>query len=186
MNKATIDEVLTPKPEARLRIYAWTPNDPPKDYVGLMRFCGVEDAFTVEPVMTHQAWATIADAAKAKAALAKVNALTRDGGEPVMEGWVDGSRVFFYCKVMQRIDAGVPVTAGAGGRSATFGELFYPLGGVNNARHHPDGAFWVMAPGVEPAVAREKLPLTEAHDRLLALLLPTPRPAAAPAESTAA
>ena len=37
MNKPTIDEVLTPKPEARLRIYAWTPNDPPAAYVGLIK-----------------------------------------------------------------------------------------------------------------------------------------------------
>ena len=33
----TIEEILTPKPEARLRIYAWTPNDPPAEYVGLIK-----------------------------------------------------------------------------------------------------------------------------------------------------
>ena len=32
-----IEEILAPKPEARLRIYAWTPNDPPADYVGLIK-----------------------------------------------------------------------------------------------------------------------------------------------------
>jgi hypothetical protein len=32
-----IEEILTPKPEARLRIYAWTPNDPPVAYVGLIK-----------------------------------------------------------------------------------------------------------------------------------------------------
>ena len=32
-----IEEILTPKPEARLRIYAWTPNDPPAAYVGLIK-----------------------------------------------------------------------------------------------------------------------------------------------------
>ena len=32
-----IEEILTPKPEARLRIYAWTPNDPPATYVGLIK-----------------------------------------------------------------------------------------------------------------------------------------------------
>jgi len=37
LNKPTIDEVLTPKPEARLRIYAWTPNDPPTAYAGLIK-----------------------------------------------------------------------------------------------------------------------------------------------------
>ncbi len=33
----TIDEILAPKPAARLRIYAWTPNDPPAAYVGLIK-----------------------------------------------------------------------------------------------------------------------------------------------------
>jgi hypothetical protein len=37
MNKPTIDDILTPKPEARLRIYAWTPNDPPAAYAGLIK-----------------------------------------------------------------------------------------------------------------------------------------------------
>ena len=33
----SIEEILTPKPEARLRIYAWMPNDPPAAYVGLIK-----------------------------------------------------------------------------------------------------------------------------------------------------
>jgi hypothetical protein len=34
---ATIDEILTPKPEARLRIYAWSFNEPPPAYAGLIK-----------------------------------------------------------------------------------------------------------------------------------------------------
>ncbi|MBY4275460.1 GIY-YIG nuclease family protein [Rhodococcus fascians] len=37
MTKPTVDEVLVPKPAQRLRIYAWTPNDPPANYVGLIK-----------------------------------------------------------------------------------------------------------------------------------------------------
>jgi hypothetical protein len=33
----TIEEILAPKPEARLRIYAWTPSDPPTLYAGLIK-----------------------------------------------------------------------------------------------------------------------------------------------------
>jgi hypothetical protein len=33
----TIEAILVPKPEARLRVYAWTPNDPPAAYVGLIK-----------------------------------------------------------------------------------------------------------------------------------------------------
>lgn len=32
-----IDELLPDKPEARLRIYAWSPNDPPAGYAGLLK-----------------------------------------------------------------------------------------------------------------------------------------------------
>lgn len=37
MAKPSIDEILLPKPEGRLRIYAWTPNDPPPAYAGLIK-----------------------------------------------------------------------------------------------------------------------------------------------------
>lgn len=32
-----IEEILPPKPEPRLLIYAWTPNDPPAEYDGLIK-----------------------------------------------------------------------------------------------------------------------------------------------------
>lgn len=37
LSKLTIDEILLPKPEGRLRVYAWTPNDPPPAYAGLIK-----------------------------------------------------------------------------------------------------------------------------------------------------
>jgi hypothetical protein len=37
MTNPTIDQVLTPKPEARLRVYAWSFNNPPPDYAGLIK-----------------------------------------------------------------------------------------------------------------------------------------------------
>lgn len=33
----SVAEILVPKPRARLRIYAWTPNDPPEAYAGLIK-----------------------------------------------------------------------------------------------------------------------------------------------------
>lgn len=33
----SIDSILSPKPEARLRLYAWSPNDPPPAYAGLIK-----------------------------------------------------------------------------------------------------------------------------------------------------
>lgn len=37
MPKPTIDEILPPKQEGRLRIYTWAPNDPPPAYAGLIK-----------------------------------------------------------------------------------------------------------------------------------------------------
>lgn len=37
MSMPTIDEILASKPQARLRIYAWTPNNPPPPYIGLIK-----------------------------------------------------------------------------------------------------------------------------------------------------
>src|SRR5665213_26200 len=37
MMPKTIDEILAPKPDARLRIYAWSPNDPPAAYASLIK-----------------------------------------------------------------------------------------------------------------------------------------------------
>lgn len=37
MPKPTIDEILLPKPENRLRLYAWTLDDPPSAYQGLIK-----------------------------------------------------------------------------------------------------------------------------------------------------
>ena len=34
---AAIDEILTNKPDTRLRLYAWSPIDPPADYIGLIK-----------------------------------------------------------------------------------------------------------------------------------------------------
>ena len=37
MNKPDIDEILTDKPDTRLRLYAWSPVDPPVGYEGLIK-----------------------------------------------------------------------------------------------------------------------------------------------------
>lgn len=37
LSRRTVDDILVPKPEPRLRIYAWTPDDPPSTYIGLIK-----------------------------------------------------------------------------------------------------------------------------------------------------
>ncbi|XVO20505.1 MAG: DEAD/DEAH box helicase family protein [Sphingorhabdus sp.] len=61
MPKPTIDDILTPQPEARLRIYAWTPNDPPAAYAGLIKIGqtareNVNDRIRQSQGQMHQAY----------------------------------------------------------------------------------------------------------------------------------
>jgi hypothetical protein len=61
MTKPTIEDILTPKPEARLRIYAWTPNDPPAVYAGLIKIGqtareNVNDRIRQSQGQMHQAY----------------------------------------------------------------------------------------------------------------------------------
>lgn len=65
--KHTIEEILAPKPEARLRIYAWTPNDPPVAYVGLIKVGqttreNVNDRVRQSQGQMHQAYTLHVDA----------------------------------------------------------------------------------------------------------------------------
>jgi Type III restriction enzyme, res subunit len=67
VNKPTIEDILTPKPEARLRIYAWTPNDPPPAYAGLIKVgqtiqANVNDRIRQSQGQMSQAYALHVDA----------------------------------------------------------------------------------------------------------------------------
>ena len=67
MPDPTIDQVLTPKPEARLRIYAWTPNEPPPAYAGLIKVGQTVRADVNDRIRRH---ALILDAIDSKLDLA--------------------------------------------------------------------------------------------------------------------
>jgi hypothetical protein len=61
LDKPSINDILQPKPEARLRLYAWTPNNPPAEYVGLIKVgqttkADVNDRIKQSQGQMHQAY----------------------------------------------------------------------------------------------------------------------------------
>ena len=140
----------------------------PRDFRRLLDWLGAPASATVEPVMTHQAWASFASEADARsfeAALGKVTA----GGEPVFAWRRDGARVMFWCNFIQPLDDGTLMYCG-NEESVLFAELFAPVGYVNNSQHHRDGAFWIMSPGRPHRVATAKLPLETAAEMTMNVL----------------
>ncbi len=131
---------------------------------------------TFEPVMTHQSWASFAnggDADKFLDALQSVTiagetVLPGDNRQPVLEGWKDGERVFFYCSFISKVSPDTVIQNKAGD-TILFSKLFDCMGQVNNSQHNRDGAFWVQRPDNSGKVHDGKLPLEKAHETLMAL-----------------
>jgi len=98
-------------------------------------------------------------------------------GEPLMSASRAGNRIYFDCRLISQVDDGSVMTLR--GRSIPFSRYFAFLGEVVNARHHPDGALWIRAPGRKHIRHDAKLDLAEASNLLLRHLLPADTAAAA-------
>jgi hypothetical protein len=143
----------------------------PKDFRRLLDLLGIPGDVSVEPVMTHQAWMTCRDEAQARECEAALLALELNG-EPLMSASRTENRIYFDCKLISRVDDESVMRLHD--RSISFVEYFSFLGEVVNARHHPDGALWIRAPGQKHVVHQGKLDLAEASRVLLDRLRPTP------------
>ncbi|HIP80315.1 MAG TPA: hypothetical protein EYH07_17885 [Kiloniellaceae bacterium] len=140
----------------------------PRDFRKLLDWLDAPASATVEPVMTHQAWASFedeADARRFETALGQVTA----AGEPVFAWRRDVARVMFWCNFIQPLDEAAQMYR-RNGASAPFSAFFAPVGYVNNSQHHRDGAFWVMSPGRPHRVAAGKLPLETATEMTMNIL----------------
>ena len=137
----------------------------PRDFRQLLDLAGIAPHATVEPVMTHQAWLTCRDDAEAAASAAALLSLQMRG-EPIMSARQAGNRVFFDCKFISPVpdDSVIEVH----GKRVPFARYFGAVGEIVNGRHHPDGAFWLHAPGQsEQRRHPGKLPLEEAFQIVL-------------------
>lgn len=137
----------------------------PIDFEALAAFAGVKGKTTFEPVMTHQAWASCASEQDAIAFEAAMNGL-QSNGKSVMEWRRDGSRVFFWCGLISKVDGDMTLTNPAG-ETKDFSELFDLVGQVNNSQHNRSGAFWAQRDDAKSVVHEGHLPLEQVYGLLL-------------------
>ena len=140
----------------------------PRDFRKLLDWLGAPASATIEPVMTHQAWAsfdTVDEAVTFESLLRGVSA----EGDAVF-GWRrEGPRVLFWCAFIQPPVESLNMTRGDG-EAEDFATFFAPVGYVNNSQHHPEGAFWIMSPERAHRIEGQKLPLERASEMTLRIL----------------
>lgn len=137
----------------------------PHSFEDLNAFMGGPKA-TFEPVMTHQAWAsleTAADADRFEHLLGKI----QSNGASVFEWRRSENRIFFWCGFISKVDADLVLTNAETGARKDFADLFGSLGQVNNSQHNRNGCFWVERADGKGSVHGAKLPLQEATPLLL-------------------
>ncbi len=137
----------------------------PHSFEELNAFMGGPKA-TFEPVMTHQAWASLesaADADRFEHLLSQV----QSNGVSVFDWRRNENRIFFWCKFISKVDADLVVTNAETGARKDFADLFGSLGQVNNSQHNRNGCFWVERSDGQGKVHEAKLPLGQAMPLLL-------------------
>lgn len=136
-----------------------------RDFDRLLEWIGAPKGWSVQPVMTHEAWASYESEADAIACAEAMEAVMADG-KSVFSAKRDGTRVFFCCDFIQKVAEDLSM-ARADGTAAPFAEFFALVGQVNNSKHHPDGCFWVARPAGSHKVHGETIPLESAAARAL-------------------
>lgn len=133
----------------------------------LFDLLGIEDC-EYAPVMSEQFKLVFATAAAAKTAERQLQSLVLDG-KPVMLARANGREVFAGCRIFERVQADAIVESSFG--TFRFYEHFYDCNLVKSGMHHPDGIFWVRAPGGKPdrQVTPVRVPLIDLAPTLLSL-----------------
>lgn len=140
----------------------------PRSFEKLFAWAGAPKAVGFEPVMTHEAWASMASEADAIAAEQALENI-QSNGRSVMRHRRDGARVFFNCDLISIVEDAFEVKRADTGETIAFDKLFHLIGQVNNSQHNRYGCFWVPA-GVEGAkVVEEVLPLEQTTRQILDL-----------------
>ncbi|HEX5008211.1 MAG TPA: hypothetical protein VFV70_13930 [Hyphomonadaceae bacterium] len=137
----------------------------PHSFEDLNVFLGGPKA-TFEPVMTHQAWASLetsADADRFEHLLGQM----QSNGASVFEWRRNENRIFFWCKFISKVDADLVITNAETGARRNFADLFGSLGQVNNSQHNRSGCFWVERDDGKGRVHDARLPLEQATALLL-------------------
>ena len=132
-----------------------------RNFNRLLEWCGAPAGVSIEPVMTHEAWATCACEEEAVACERAILGI-ESNGKTVMSAKRSGSRVFFCCNLIRKQADDFSIVSIQTGQSALFTDFFSLVGQVNNSQHNRSGCFWMMHPGAEHKVHDEKIPLEKA------------------------
>lgn len=140
----------------------------PHAFDELNAFMGGPKDVTFEPVMTHQAWASMKSKEDADQFEAALKGL-QSNGETVMEWRRSDNRIFFWCRFISKVDEDMVVTCASSGERKDFSDLFALIGQVNNSKHNRNGCFWVERTDGKGQVHADKLPLQQVTEKLLGM-----------------
>ena len=151
----------------------------PVEHQALMKFAGADMAYEYAPVMAEEFHLYFENDENAEKALQALSSLELEG-QPVMRARRQGREIFAGCGIYTPPAPRALVRSRAGNQSMPFDELFYPIEGVKSGGHHPDGIFWIHAPGTVYSQARNKMTLPQASRTLASLIGVTFNTASAP------
>jgi hypothetical protein len=129
--------------------------------------------------MTHQAWASFGAAADADLFEERLRQVQSNGAS-VFDSRRSGSRVFFWCKFISKVDDDLVLTNAATGERTPFSRLLGSLGQVNNSQHNRNGCLWLERADGKGRVHPGKLPLEQGAQLILDMFALAPTAEAAP------
>ena len=140
-----------------------------RNFDKVLDFVGAPKGTSVEPVMTHEAWATCETEADAAELLNKFeNIRLKQSNSPLFgHREASGKRVMFWCDLETKIAEDSVLVDTTNGKEIAFFDLFASVGQVNNSQHNRDGVFWVYRSPVQLKQADAKIDLTDASRMLL-------------------
>ena len=140
-----------------------------RDIDALLAFAGVDVPCQYAPVMSQEFMLHCENDEALASVAQKLSALRLQDGHPVMWAVALDGKINAGCRIDEH-PGEVLVKSPFTNQVLSFGELFYPLESIRSGMHHPEGLFWIKAPGVQPEVRDAKVPLTKVFPTLANLL----------------
>ena len=140
-----------------------------RNFDKVLDFIGAPSGISVEPVMTHEAWATCDSDEDAKTLLDRFQNIRLKQSNSPLFGYREakGRRVMFWCDLETKIAEDSVLIDTTTNREIRFFDLFASVGQVNNSQHNRDGAFWVYRSPVKLQPTDAKIDLTDATRMVL-------------------
>ncbi len=131
----------------------------PRDFAKLLRFAGVEDRFSISPVMAHYFHVQFDDDRAAAEAARKLRALEAAGVRPMNVEYESGREFMCGCVIYHQLPQDTQLRNTEAGTVLPFLDIFYQIEGLKSGMHHPDGILWIRRPDHAHKVHSDKVPL---------------------------